>query len=948
MTDDAEAAGRNASKPAGGAVLRRTLVLAAFAVAVGALCWISIEVPRDIGRVTPIWPANGLMLSALLLTRRRSWPLWLAAAGLGNLTADLVARDGPGLSLILTACNLFEVTLAATLLRRFVTRGPDVGRIGDLVRLFLIAGVAAPLASASMAALALGRLSGDDALASLITWASADGLGALTVVPLVFGLRNLRAKLAATPLRPAAWLKLGLVALTALVSFQARLPVVFLVPAVMLLAVFELEGLGAALSVLIVLVVGTVSAMAGHAPMAELNLSLADRLMVGQIFLAAITLTTFPTAAVLAQRRQLKTELDEQYRRVKLAEEVAGVGYWRLDLAARKVEWSDALFEATGAPRGAPPTAECALDAVYPADRPALEAMLERALREGGDQSLNYRVLRPNGQVRHIIAKACRETGPDGKPTALFGTMLDVTEVSEREARYRMLADAATDIVLKVDAEDRIQYASPSVRRYGYEPEELVGRTGFSLVHPDDLAKLQALIANLFSGADVDTTADRTYRVRKADGDWFWAEGNPAIIRDDDHKPIAVVSQIRDVTARKAMEDELRAAREAAEAAAQVKADFLANMSHELRTPLTSVIGFTRLALDQGGLPDTARSYVAKASNAGRALLATVNDILDFSKLESGQLQIRPEPCDVGEVCRETLELFSEDAAAKGVALRCEAKGLPPAVRLDPTRLRQILLNLIGNAVKFSDRGEVRLTAAWKAGRLQVSVKDDGPGIAADQQQVLFRRFSQVDGSATRRHGGSGLGLAICLGLAEAMGGSIGVRSKPGKGARFFFELPAERCDAEAANEGEALATVPPGTRVLVADDHAFNRELVRAVLVPFGAEVTEAADGAEVLTAAAREAFDIILMDLRMPSVEGLEAMKAIRAGDGPNRTTPILAFSAGADAPGAEARRRAGFDGDLPKPLLPADLIAAICRHVEPPPAAPAKSRRRASRKT
>jgi PAS domain S-box-containing protein len=623
---------------------------------------------------------------------------------------------------------------------------------------------------------------------------------------------------------------------------------------------------------------------------------------------------------------------------VKLAEEVAGVGYWRLDLATRQVEWSDALFDATGLPRGAPPPADSALDAVHPADRPAMEAMLGRALREGGDQSLNYRVVRPNGQVRHVIAKACRETGPTGKPTALFGTMLDVTEVSEREARYRMLADAATDIVLKFDPDDTIRYASPSVRRYGYEPEELVGRTGFSLVHPEDLAKVQALMVGLFSGAEVDETADRIYRVRKADGDWIWVEGNPAVIWDEDRKPIAAVSQIRDITARKAMEDELRAARAAAEEAAAVKAEFLANMSHELRTPLTSVIGFTRLALDQGGLPETARAHVAKAANAGVALLATVNDILDFSKLESGQLQIRPEPCDMGEVCREALELFSADAAAKGVALRYDAKGLPPAARLDPTRLRQILLNLIGNAVKFSERGEVRLTAAWKAGRLRVSVKDDGPGIAADQQRLLFRRFSQVDGSATRRHGGSGLGLAICLGLAEAMGGSIGVESKPGKSARFFFELPAERCEAADADEAQAVAAVPPGVRVLVADDHAFNRELVRAVLTPFGVEVTEAADGAEVVAAAGREAFDVILMDLRMPAIEGLDAMKAIRAGDGPNRTTPILAFSAGADAPTAEARRRAGFDGDLPKPLLPADLLAAVARH-----AAPAKPKRR-----
>jgi CheY-like chemotaxis protein/nitrogen-specific signal transduction histidine kinase len=403
-----------------------------------------------------------------------------------------------------------------------------------------------------------------------------------------------------------------------------------------------------------------------------------------------------------------------------------------------------------------------------------------------------------------------------------------------------------------------------------------------------------------------------------------------------------VVSQLRDITQRKAMEAELRAAREAAEAAAAVKADFLANMSHELRTPLTAVLGFTRLALEQPDLTKVTRGHIAKASHAGAALLTTVNDILDFSKLESGQLQIRREPCDSDEVCRTTLELFSAAADEKGVALSYAAHDLPSYLSLDPNRLRQLLLNLIGNAVKFSDEGEVRVSAAWRDGRLAVSIEDDGPGIAPEQQSLLFRRFSQVDGSATRRHGGTGLGLAICRGLVDAMAGDIGVESQVGEGARFFFELPAEPCDAADA-EDAALAAFPRGVRVLVADDHAVNRELVRAILTPLGAKVVEAADGAEAAALAAAAPFDVILMDLRMPQLDGLAAMTAIRAAEGPNRAAPILAFSAGADAPGAEDRRRAGFDGDLAKPLMPAELIAAVAEHAGPrTPAAPKRRRR------
>jgi CheY-like chemotaxis protein/nitrogen-specific signal transduction histidine kinase len=407
----------------------------------------------------------------------------------------------------------------------------------------------------------------------------------------------------------------------------------------------------------------------------------------------------------------------------------------------------------------------------------------------------------------------------------------------------------------------------------------------------------------------------------------------------------ALYGALIDITELKLAEAELRAAREAAEAAAAVKGEFLANMSHELRTPLTSVLGFTRLALEQPDLTETSRGYIAKASNAGAALLSTVNDILDFSKLESGRLQIRLAPADPAAVCRDTLELFSESADAKGLALRFEGAGLPESLAIDPDRLRQVLLNLIGNAVKFSEAGEVVLAADWRAEdeRLSLSVTDQGPGIAKAQQPLLFRRFSQVDGSSTRRHGGTGLGLAICMGIVEAMGGEIGVESEQGQGARFFFDIPAALAMAPDTGEAEAATLFAPGVRILVTDDHPANRELVRAVLLPFGAEVSEAADGAEAVTLAGAEQFDLILMDLRMPVLDGMGAMQAIRAGGGHNAATPILAFSAGADAPTAQARRQAGFSGDLSKPVMPADLLAAVARYAraEPPAAAATASR-------
>ncbi len=806
---------------------RTALQLVAFGVLMLVVCWVSILVPRLIGRGEGIWIANAVALSVLLTVPPRRWLAWLTAAVVGNIIAGMLTGDHLGMSVLMASCNLIEIAGSAVALRLVVGDGLDLSRADHLLRFTLIAGLAAPLVAASLAAWVLGGLRGDDAWFTFGSWVAADGLGAVILTPLLLTLRDQRRRLAATPLTRRGWLALGALAATTALVFSVRQPLAFLIPPMLLLVVFQLETLGAAWGVLIILAIAVLFTALGLGPAADRHASVADSILTAQLFLAAITLTSLPTAAALAQRRRLQAELAanaaqtaELYRRAKLAEEVAGVGYWRLDTATRVLTWSETLATAFAMDPAVAPTQGQVLKRLHRDDRHGLVDLLSEASATNEPVRHQFRVVRADGQIRHLLGKTAAERGADGKALAVFGTTIDITEL-------------------------------------------------------------------------------------------------------------------------KTVEAELRGAREAAEAAAAVKGDFLANMSHELRTPLTSVLGFTRLALEQPDLNTVSRGYILKASNAGQALLSTVNDILDFSKLASGQLQIRLEPTDPAVVCSETLELFTEAAAIKGVRLRFEAVRLPNRLALDPNRVRQLLLNLIGNAVKFSDDGEILLRVEWRAEdqRLVVAVKDQGPGIAAEQQSLLFRRFSQVDGSSTRRHGGTGLGLAICLGLVEAMGGEIGVESQCGQGACFFFGIPAaptaagdaEDADAEEANTEEAAAHrfFPPGTRILVADDHPANRELVRAVLSPFGADITEAGNGAEAVAAAAETAFDLILMDLRMPVLDGESAMRCIRRGGGPNHGAPILTFSAGADAPGAAARREAGFDGDLAKPILPIDLIAAVCAH-------------------
>ncbi|MDO9224100.1 MAG: ATP-binding protein [Caulobacter sp.] len=374
----------------------------------------------------------------------------------------------------------------------------------------------------------------------------------------------------------------------------------------------------------------------------------------------------------------------------------------------------------------------------------------------------------------------------------------------------------------------------------------------------------------------------------------------------------------------------LVAAADRAERADRVKSEFLANMSHEIRTPLTSIVGFSRLLVDQPDLPAESGRFAERILTATRSLLAIVNDVLDFSKLEAGQVTIDPRPVAAATLAEDVASLFESQTRAKGISLDVDASPeLPELVSVDPDRLRQVLLNLIGNAVKFTAAGGVRVGLSWsEPDVLHVEVTDTGEGISEEGRAMLFRRFSQVDGSATRVQGGTGLGLAICQGLVDAMGGEIGVDSVPGKGSRFWFRIAAPQA---AAPEPEPEATprtlgARGAARVLVVDDNDANRELVTHLLSGLDLELSLAISGEEAIAAAEAGAFDLILMDIRMPGMGGEAAMKIIRANGGSNASAPILAFTADADRESAERLREAGFDGHVCKPIDPRALMMTV----------------------
>ncbi len=381
-----------------------------------------------------------------------------------------------------------------------------------------------------------------------------------------------------------------------------------------------------------------------------------------------------------------------------------------------------------------------------------------------------------------------------------------------------------------------------------------------------------------------------------------------------------------------------------AEAAAAAKADFLANMTHELRTPLNAIVGFAGVLQESAELSERDARHAKLIAEASETLLVVVNDVLDFSKLESGALELDSQPFDPFAVVRSVAMLAANQATARGLTLEVRSEGESGRLSGDGARLRQVVLNLISNALKFTSEGGVVVTVEQRAadgGRraLRIAVSDTGIGVAPSQREAIFERFNQGDASISRRFGGAGLGLAICRRIVDLMGGRMGVESAVGRGSTFWFELELPAAPDEAGTHAAADAQeLDRPVRRLLVEDIDVNRELVRVMLAPFDISVETAGNGAEAIEALRRASYDIVLMDVQMPVMDGLTATRHIRALPA-RRRIPIIAMTANVLPEQVQRCLEAGMDGHLGKPIRPAALLETIARWTSP--AEPARER-------
>jgi PAS domain S-box-containing protein len=580
---------------------------------------------------------------------------------------------------------------------------------------------------------------------------------------------------------------------------------------------------------------------------------------------------------------------------------------------------------------------------IHPDDVEAfgVEVGRQLAARTPHALSLEFRVRRRDGNYIILRGDGYPLLDASGAIERVIGFASDVSEQRQVEQALEHFFSLTSDIFVVVGFDGYAKRINPAgVELSGYTLEEMLSQPAVNFLHPDDQDRMLAALATLKDGRLIPFRA----RYRQQNGEYVWLEW---VITPEPSQGLAYCVG-RDVTARMQAEQDREAAREAAEAASRAKSEFLANTSHEIRTPLTAILGYTDMLLDRDITGAERMAHVDAIRRNGEHLLAVMNDILDLSKIEAGKMTLEQVACSPIVLVSEVAEFMRPRAVAKGLAFDVEWRGpLPERITTDPTRLRQILLNLVSNAVKFTEQGSVRMAVSYEDGDrnslLRIDVSDTGIGMTPDQQTGLFQPFAQADVTTTRRFGGSGLGLLITRRLADLLGGEVSVGSELGRGSTFSVTVatgPLEgvRMIDRPAGARPALTAVtapvePLACRVLLVEDGPDNQRLIATILRKAGAEVTVAGNGQAgcdlVREATIRgEPYDVVLMDMQMPVLDGYEATAQLRRG---GYRRPVIALTAHAMQGERERCLAAGCDDFVCKPITRAALVDTVRRYAK-----------------
>ena len=642
-------------------------------------------------------------------------------------------------------------------------------------------------------------------------------------------------------------------------------------------------------------------------------------------------------------RKAAEMELAESKQRYDLAVSGALTAIWDQNLKTGALYWSARLGEMLGL--GSSERTEMLdvfLERIHPDDLERARLQTDVTIETGKPLNLLMRVRHADGGYRHLRSRAGVLRDAMGRPVRLCGSANDVTEEIEAEAKARLSGhraqlalEAAHLGVWEYDAATNKVTIDPTLVDLLGAPK-LAGkahptRTIQGLAHPEDAPRVNADLARLHKGEH--TTVGNEHRIVRPDGVAVWVRADVGVAeRAADGSILRMIGIVQDLSGVKATETLLRKSAEAAGKANEAKSQFLATMSHEIRTPLNGVLGVVQL-LERTELDARQQRYVETIKASGRSLSDVIEDVLDISRIEAGKLRLKPEPTLVADILEQAAAPSRALAAEKGVELTLSVSGaLSGPVHVDPRRVAQMTANLIGNAVKFTESGGVRVTAMRPAhGVLRIDVDDDGPGLAEEMHEAVFERFTQADMSASRTHQGTGLGLAIVRDLAKLAGGVAGVRSRPGKGACFWIEVPAPAAaqtvpEPHGAARGAGPVPASRRLRVLVVEDHPVNRAVTAEILTQAGHGCETAESGEEALSALSARPVDVVLLDLHMPGMDGRETLARIRGGEAGAPDLPVYIVSADATPEASEETRALGADGFFVKPLDAEALLRTL----------------------